>query len=168
MLRRHCIPRSQRLCCWCFSVSKAWRALRWSVRKKLECLWGESLVQPLYWEGDGTPVTMFLKCPLGEKGLICNGFDKNFSLSPSSLVCQGISAEKRPHPHYTPETWLARRGFLHLRTLSYVPGAGKHSEETLALFSNREPALERSLSCVQNVGNPLTRTLFLKTTDNLT
>lgn len=64
---------------------------------------GESLVQ-LCWEGDGTPVTMFLKGPLGEKGLICNGFDKNFSLSPRPLVCQGISAEERPHPHYTPET----------------------------------------------------------------
>lgn len=64
---------------------------------------GESLVQ-LCWEGDGTPVTMFLKGPLGEKDLICNGFDKNFSLSPRPLVCQGISAEERPHPHYTPET----------------------------------------------------------------
>lgn len=115
---------------------------------------GESLVQPLYWEGDGTPVTVFLKGPLGEKGLICNGFDKNFSLSPSPLVCQGISAEERPHPHYTPENLQHNRdltgqeGLPTLDSPFMCTGCGKTFRGNLGLVQHQRASVgEKSFIC---------------------
>lgn len=94
---------------------------------------------------------MFLKNPLGEKGLPCDGFDTNFCLSPRPLVCQGISSEEATPIRHFRERSVQQgpngpgRAFLQLKAHSYVLSVGRHSEETVTLVSIREPTLESHL-----------------------
>lgn len=97
---------------------------------------------------------MFLKRPLGEKRLLCNGFDTSFSLSPCLLVCQGISSEERPCPHDTAENSQYNRGLTGQESLPTIESplicteCGKAFRGTLDLDQHqRANPGEPSLMC---------------------